>query len=246
MKRKNPEIHKPPFVLADLPAFNLGVNDVGRAAIDFLRLDHRVKLNDWVAAQLMPPSLRVSRGRTIPITNLSYPSNNVVIGTIHLAGCEVDLKGLRDRCDLKEGDFVRVSPCSDTGDLGRGQTIKQLTSGVGHNGYIERIDWQRGEVEIRVIPSYQGATFYILQSRNVRPTDPPLALKRLTRASQITSQGAWSASSRGGRYARARVARPPQTGHPSSCSPASRPADALRGRPYPTGGRSRKRTEAVA
>jgi hypothetical protein len=172
---KNREIEKAPFVINDLPTFNLGVTNVGRAAVDFLRLDHRVKLNDWVAEHLMPPSFRVLRGRSIPIGSITYPQPNVMRARMHLVGCEIDLAGIRERCDLKEGDFVRVSPCDDTGDLGEGQTIRQLTSLVGHNGRIDHINWDTGSIDIRIIPTPTGGGgYYILNSRSVNPETTPL------------------------------------------------------------------------
>jgi hypothetical protein len=176
VKFKNKEIQKSPFVIDDLPMFDLGVTDVGEASVDFLRLDHRVKLNDWMGEHLMPPSFRVLRGRTIPIKEITYPANNLIRAEMHLAGCEVDLAGLESRCDLKEGDFIRVSPCHNSGDLSEGQTIKQLTSMIGHNGTIENIDWDNGTIDIRVIPTPKGGGgYYVLDSRAVQTDTDPLA-----------------------------------------------------------------------
>jgi hypothetical protein len=173
---KNREIRKLPLIIAELPTFSLGVGSVGRAAVDFLRLDHRVKLNDWIAEHLMPPAFRVLRGRTIPIESISYPEANLIRAQIYLAGCDIDLAGLENKCDLKEGDFVRVSPCQNAGDLHEGQTVRQLTAAVGHNGSLERIDWNSGTIEIRVIPTPRGGGgFYVLDSRNVGPDTTPIA-----------------------------------------------------------------------
>ncbi|AMV24219.1 exonuclease V subunit alpha [Gemmata sp. SH-PL17] len=172
---KNLEIQKTPFVIANLPTFTLGINDVGQSSLDFLRLDHRVKLNDWIGEHLMPPAFRVLQGRTIPIKDICYPSSNVIRATINLDNCEIDLAGLRDRCDLKEGDFIRVSPCHRTGDLREGQTIRQLTTAVGHNGTIDEIDWVAGTVRIRVIPTPigGGGGYYVLESRAVQSDTVP-------------------------------------------------------------------------
>jgi AAA domain len=173
VKHKNKEIEKSPFVIADLPTFSLGVDDIGQASVDFLRLDHRVKLNDWIGEHLMPPAFRVLRGRTIPLGDVTYPENNLIRARIHLAGCEIDLAGLQNRCDLKEGDFVRISPCDN--DLSEGQTIRQLTSSVGHNGTIESIDWDNGLVDVRIIPTGKGGGgYYVLDSRPVQTDTDPL------------------------------------------------------------------------
>jgi hypothetical protein len=66
VKLKNKEIEKSPFVIDELPTFSLGVDNLGRAAVDFLRLDHRVKLNDWTAEHLMPPLVPCSPGADDP------------------------------------------------------------------------------------------------------------------------------------------------------------------------------------
>ena len=46
---KNPEIIKESLTIANLPDFNLGVDNAAQAGIDFLRLDQHIKVTDWIA-----------------------------------------------------------------------------------------------------------------------------------------------------------------------------------------------------
>ncbi len=75
---KNPEITKESLTIAELPDFNLGVDDAAQAGIDFLRLDQYIKVTDWIASHLVPPIYRVSSGRTIPVKNVRPHGNNIM------------------------------------------------------------------------------------------------------------------------------------------------------------------------
>ncbi len=64
------EITKPPLNIAELRVFELGIDNTARAAIDFLLLDHQVKIADWVTTHIQPPAARVQVARTIPVRNV--------------------------------------------------------------------------------------------------------------------------------------------------------------------------------
>ncbi|HAX80626.1 MAG TPA: hypothetical protein DCY88_33520 [Cyanobacteria bacterium UBA11372] len=144
---KNPEITKEPLTIADLPDFNLGVDDAAQAGIDFLRLDQHVKVTDWIASHLVPPIYRVSLGRTIPVKNVVSQGNNRLTAEIHLDQYNITSEVLQANCTIDQGSFVRLSPSYDAPN--KGQTIKQLLGG-GSTCVVEAIDWDSGEVELSV------------------------------------------------------------------------------------------------
>jgi hypothetical protein len=144
---KNREIIKEPLIIADLPDFNLGVDDAAQAAIDFLRLDQHVKVTDWIANHLIPPIYRVSLGRTIPVKNVVSQGNNRLIAEINLDRYNINPEVLQANCTIDVGSFVRLSPSSD--DPHKGQTINQLFAG-GSTCVVEAIDWDSGEIELAV------------------------------------------------------------------------------------------------
>ncbi|MDY7004925.1 MAG: PD-(D/E)XK nuclease family protein [Cyanobacteriota bacterium] len=143
---KNPAIIKEPLTIANLPDFNLGVDNAAQAGIDFLRLDQHVKVTDWIANNLVPPIYRISSGRTIPIKNIeSY--NNRLTAEINLDEYNITSELLQANCTIGEGSFVRLSPCSENPH--QGQTINQLLPD-GSTCFVEAIDWDSGEIELSV------------------------------------------------------------------------------------------------
>ncbi|MBD2666662.1 AAA family ATPase [Richelia sinica FACHB-800] len=147
IRLKNPDLIKESLVIADLPKFNLGIDDAAQAAIDFLRLDQHVKVTDWIASHLIPPIYRISSGRTIPVKNVRSHSNNRLTAEINLDGYNVTSEVLQANCTIDLGSFVRLSP-SNENSL-HGQTINQLFAG-GSTCVVERIDWHTGEIELTV------------------------------------------------------------------------------------------------
>ncbi|MGB3511356.1 MAG: hypothetical protein WBA93_19395 [Microcoleaceae cyanobacterium] len=123
---KNPEIIKESLTIANLPDFNLGVDNAAQAGIDFLRLDQHIKVTNWIANNLVPPIYRISLGRTIPIKNIeSY--NNKLTAEINLAPYNITPELLQGNCTINVGSFVRLSPCTE--NPYQGQTINQLLRG---------------------------------------------------------------------------------------------------------------------
>lgn len=162
---KNPAILKIPVDLNQLPKFTLRVDNAARAAVDFLRLDHHIKVNDWIANQLIPPKLRITAGRTIPLRDVVPVGNNRVKAHINVTNYKMSISDLRACCTIVEGAFVRLSPCQD--DPSKPQTINQLFRG-GSTCVVKRIDWDQLEVELSVIP-LANSDRYRLMSLTQRP-----------------------------------------------------------------------------
>jgi hypothetical protein len=171
---KNDEIEKPRLEVTGLPSFNLNVDNTARAAIDFLRLDHSVKVTEWVSRNLTPPIHRVTNGRTIPVRDLTVVDidDRRLQGAIDLDGYAITREVLSTRCSMDEGTFVRFSPCFE--DPERSQTISQLTTAIGGTCQIEELDWDTG----RIVLGMRGGSgnnaghLYRMPSRGISDTGP--------------------------------------------------------------------------
>jgi hypothetical protein len=150
---KNGEIEKPLLRIADLLQFELGVNRTAEAAIDFLRLEHHVRRTDWLASRLVPPAYRVSAGRTIPVSQVVSEGRAGLVGRIDLTGYDLSADALQGHCSIREGDFVRLTPCAE--DPTRGQTLRQLLRN-GTTCVITTLDWDAGVVRLSPIPHAEG------------------------------------------------------------------------------------------
>ena len=158
---KNAEIAKPLVDLTALPDFSLGVEGAARAALDFLWLEQRVAANDWLGTHLIPPAGRVPLGRTIPVRDVHAVAGNQLVATVDLTGYPLDIAGLRARCSLGEGAFVRLSPCAEDPD--RGQSVAQFTRG-GSTCRLVSLDWDSGTMELAVLPYRGKDDRYVLPS----------------------------------------------------------------------------------
>lgn len=156
---KNSEIAKPLLTIADLPDFELGVASTARAAIDFLVLDHHVKLTDWITKHLAPPSNRVPLGETIPVKNLRSLGQQQLTAELDLEAYGLDKDALNARIKIHEGSLVRVSVYS--GDPHVGQTLRQLLYG-GTTCKLQDIDWETEQITLTAIPS--SGSRYLLSS----------------------------------------------------------------------------------
>lgn len=156
---KNAEIEKPPLEIARLQDFELGVDTTGRAAIDFLRLDHHVKMTDWQTAHIQPPATRVQSGRTLPVRQVRSDSGGRLRAELDLLPFGLTSPEFSLRTAIDEGSFIRLSPRS--GDPDRGQTLRQLTSG-GITCTVRSVDWEAGTIELD--PMFSRASTYILGS----------------------------------------------------------------------------------
>jgi AAA domain len=164
---KNAEINKPNFVIADLPDFNLGVNDTARAALDFLQLDQHINLTNWFSQHLVPPLYRISTGRTLPVANVrslgKVDGKTILEAEINLAGFDTNLEALKNNCNFSEESFIRLSPCAD--EPTRGQTLNQLTRG-GITCSLQAIDWDNRRLSLSVVPFFHP-DLYRLFSRDL-------------------------------------------------------------------------------
>jgi hypothetical protein len=160
VRNKSRDIQKPGIAIDSLPTFTLGVDNLSRAATDFLRLEQHVRVNDWVASTIISPATRVPLGRSLPIADLVSLGDNELRATIAASTLGLALEDLQATCTFAEGSFVRISPCD--GDPRRGQTIRQLTSGIAKTCVIDSIDWNTGEIHLTVRPS--ASTRYMLPS----------------------------------------------------------------------------------
>lgn len=149
--KKNSEISKPFLSIADLPDFSLNVDDTAQAAIDFLRLDQHVKTANWISDHLIPPIYRVSKGDTVPVSNVvpvKVNGQDMLRAVIDLASFDTKYEVFKANCSFSEGAFIRLSPCSS--DPHRGQTIKQFFYG-GFTCILEALDWNTNEIYLSVI-----------------------------------------------------------------------------------------------
>jgi AAA domain-containing protein/PD-(D/E)XK nuclease superfamily protein len=158
---KNPEIRKPPLRLDELPDFTLGVDSTAQAALDFLRLDHHVKVSEWLAEHLEPPVHRVARGRSLPIRQLDALGGRQFVARLHPEPFGLTLAALAARSPFEDGAFVRVSPCS--ADPHEGQTLRQLTEGA-ILCTLSSIDWDTGTLFLEAAGQSQESR-YALRTR---------------------------------------------------------------------------------
>ncbi|MBP0029604.1 AAA domain-containing protein [Roseofilum sp. Guam] len=155
---KNPEITKESLIIANLPDFNLGVDNAAQAGIDFLRLDQHVKVTDWIAKHLIPPIYRISSGRTIPVANVRSDENKKLRAEINLDGYNITSEVLQANCTIDVGSFIRLTPASDNPH--QGQTIKQLFAG-GSTCVVEDINWNNGRIVLAVRQKIGGDRYQI-------------------------------------------------------------------------------------
>lgn len=181
---KNRDIQKPLVRLDMLPRFTLGTRHAADAAVDFLRLDHHVKVQDWVRAHLIAPITRVARGQSIPLKNLRVTkrvkpgakrdkhgqpyTETVVVGEVDTALAD-NVHELATRVGIGEGDFVRLTRRSENPH--EGQRYSDLT--FGKTCIIKEVNWQAGTVTMAVIVGKTGKR-YVLPSFNFEPrSDDP-------------------------------------------------------------------------
>ena len=177
---KNNSIEKPALRLDQLPKFTLGTTSNADAAVDFLRLDHHIKIQDWIRRHLVPPILRVAAGRSIPLHNLQVAGNgSTITGTIDLSLVPGGLASLKSHVAREDGDFVRLLARPDADD--QGPSYYDLIHG-GKTCIIKRLDWQQGTVELSIVPKFDNEDHYILPSFPFKPGDPDPRNQPFTRA----------------------------------------------------------------
>ncbi|WP_338806706.1 AAA domain-containing protein [Pseudomonas chlororaphis] len=161
----NDEISKPRLDIIALRQFNLGITTPAEAALDFLRLDHHVKVAEWLSTHMIPASNRVARGITLPLCNIrEVAGGKELTAEIDVETYRTDLATLRNIYSGSE--FARLSPHSGNPEVG--QTMRQLLFG-GSTCVVEDIDWANGVV--RLSPLYSPAGRYIAASKAVNRVD---------------------------------------------------------------------------
>lgn len=170
IRPKNDEITKVELNLPELDQYELGVHDTARAALDFLLLDHSVKISQWFADNLQAVSDRVPDGKAIPLSDVrfTYPGGDLVEASLDFDEYDIGIDQFRRRTSFEPGNLVRVCPYS--GGPNDGPTFGQLRD-ASHAFRIERYDWEEGEISLE--PLYWPANRYRLRSRpNGDPGEP--------------------------------------------------------------------------
>lgn len=174
VKIKNDDIAKPLIDVDTLPSFQLQTTLPSQAAVDFLRLDQHVKLTKWMQEHMVPPYVRVAKGKSLPIKDLQVISNdgNSVRATLDLVPCFINADTLRARSSITAGKMVRLHPRDANPQ--NNQSPSQLLW-YGATAVIEKLDWDTLEVELSVIPSpwRNRNEFYVLQSKGFKKQAPP-------------------------------------------------------------------------
>lgn len=162
---KNDRLEKPPFEIAQLGRYLLGVNTPRSAAIDVLRIDWQVRFGQWRAAQTLTSMSRISSGRCLPLADIRVSGRNTILARIAPETGRLPLEVMARRYSEDAGSFVRLMPWS-----GDGAEPARLSDGVTCN--ISSIDWDTGDVQLQSIGSSAGE--YSLAS--FQPTPQRFAL----------------------------------------------------------------------
>ncbi|NEI02418.1 bifunctional RecB family nuclease/DEAD/DEAH box helicase [Rhizobium leguminosarum] len=164
---KNEEIEKPPLEVASLQVYELGIDTTARAGVDFLRLDHHVRMTDWLTSNIRPPAARVQTGRTIPLRNVRTNAEGKIVADFDIARFGLTAEELSLRSSIDEGSFVRLSPWF--GEVADGQTLRQLTHG-GSTCLVTAVDWINGTIQMDSL--FLKAATYLLRSGSYAPHIP--------------------------------------------------------------------------
>jgi hypothetical protein len=167
VKFKNSSLEKPLMALRDLPRFKLDTQDAAQAGVDFLRLDHHIKYNEWLRALLSPPAVRVKAGVCLPLTHVQVISGGKV--QAQLSPPDGKTLELQSRVTFQEGSFQRIHP--RPADLHEGQSASQLGR-QGRTCIIDAIDWTQGIIKLSLMPSYDQTNYYVLPSAAAKEGEP--------------------------------------------------------------------------
>lgn len=163
---KNRSLAKPPLDLQSLPHFRLKGEGVSRVALDFLRFEQHVRLGLWLADKTLPPGLRVLNGTALLLEEPRIEKVErelQVRARIRPYPNTASLKDLEARVGFAQGDFVRVSPVEDPDrPLPLGQALRQ-----GFTALLREVDWEKGEVDLVLVPNPDGEDRYVLPSHAI-------------------------------------------------------------------------------
>jgi hypothetical protein len=147
---KNTGIDKVPLDLSSLWTFDLPENSTFNSARTFLRVDQTVKKDDWLAEHLVPPSIRVQSGDTLPIREISVADNGSLTAKMDLGPHGIAPSDFARRSSIGEGAFVRLS--ERQGSPYTGQTQRMLEKS-GSTCRVSSVDWNTGAVGLTPIPN---------------------------------------------------------------------------------------------
>lgn len=147
---KNKGIDKVEIDLRSLWTFDLPENSTFESARTFLRVDQTVKKDDWLATHLVPPSIRVQSGDTLPITDISVADDGSLTAKMDLGPHGISPSDFSRRSSIGEGAFVRLS--ERQGSPYTGQTQRMLEKS-GSTCRVASVDWEAGTVELDPIPN---------------------------------------------------------------------------------------------
>lgn len=170
MLPKNPDLRKPPMELSSLPSFRLETDSPAAAAVDYLRLDQHIKFAQWLRDHLMPPSLRVAAGESVPVRELRRLDDRGrrLRGQLDPVPYLMDREQLMRRCSLRPGKMVRLTPVRQGPH--HGQSVEDLLD-QGRTCMVDAVHWDQGTVDLSVIPSGQG-NYYTLNSQDFSRGEP--------------------------------------------------------------------------
>jgi len=151
IRPKNDDITKIQVDLPELDEYDLGVHHTARAALDFLLLDHSVKMSQWYSDNIQALSNRVPQGMAIPLQNVRFSptSDSILIADLDFDEFGIGSEQFRRRTGFETGELVRIAPYSGNPD--DGPTFGQLRNG-SHACAIQSYDWENGEVRLEPIP----------------------------------------------------------------------------------------------
>ncbi|MFA5313450.1 MAG: AAA domain-containing protein, partial [Methanomassiliicoccales archaeon] len=148
---KNKDIAKPLFVIASLPDFQLRKGTPSNAAVDFLRMDHHVRFNEWMSGMSLPPLDRVAQGHSVPIREVmtvQEDDGHHFEAVLDLERFGETADGFRDKTSVEKGSWVRLTPYD--GDALEQQRLSDVLRG-GRTCIVEDIDLDSGRVRMKVM-----------------------------------------------------------------------------------------------
>ena len=167
IKPKNASITKIPLDLPDLTSFSLGVVGPAQAALDLLRLDHHVRLNEWSSAMSLPPLDRVMSGDCLPLTRtmlLTEEDENgriedFLVGRLDLERFGESVSAFRDKTTVEKDSWVRITPFN-------GEVYERQSAGDflyhGATGMMEILDFDNLVAKVKLMPGHRNR--YVLSN----------------------------------------------------------------------------------
>ncbi|MEM0448669.1 MAG: AAA family ATPase [Methanomassiliicoccales archaeon] len=148
---KNRKLRKAFLDLRNLSRFRLAEPNSIRAAVDFLRLDHHVRLSDWLVRCMQPVRDRVAKGETVPIakgTIMEDGSDVYIEAKLDLERFGEDGEGFWEKSLIEQESWVRLTIYD--GDASKGQSPHQLFS-EGCTCKVQGVDAREGKIFLKAM-----------------------------------------------------------------------------------------------